>query len=98
MKKLFLSLISLFFIMGCQNSSGSQPEVKNKTQETNVTTQLATFAGGCFWCTETDFEKVPGVTKVVSGYAGGKGENQLMKHMQKWAISKPCKYIMIPKW
>lgn len=32
---------------------------------------VATFAGGCFWCTESDFEKVPGVTSVVSGYTGG---------------------------
>ncbi len=31
----------------------------------------ATFAGGCFWCVEADFEKVAGVTEVVSGYAGG---------------------------
>jgi methionine-S-sulfoxide reductase len=29
------------------------------------------FAGGCFWCTEADFEKVPGVLGVVSGYTGG---------------------------
>ena len=35
----------------------------------------ATFAGGCFWCTEADFEKVPGVVKAVSGYTGGKKEN-----------------------
>jgi peptide methionine sulfoxide reductase msrA/msrB len=34
---------------------------------------VATFAGGCFWCTEADFEKVPGVTKVISGYTGGQG-------------------------
>jgi len=34
-------------------------------------TELATFAGGCFWCTEASFEKVPGVRSVVSGYAGG---------------------------
>ena len=32
---------------------------------------VATFAGGCFWCTEADFEKVPGVVKVISGYTGG---------------------------
>ncbi|MBC8126965.1 MAG: peptide-methionine (S)-S-oxide reductase MsrA [Gloeobacteraceae cyanobacterium ES-bin-144] len=32
----------------------------------------ATFAAGCFWCMEAIFERVPGVTKVVSGYAGGK--------------------------
>ena len=35
----------------------------------------ATFAGGCFWCVQADFEKVPGVVKVISGYAGGRGEN-----------------------
>lgn len=33
--------------------------------------QSATFAGGCFWCTESDFEKVPGVMDAVSGYTGG---------------------------
>ena len=33
--------------------------------------QKATFAGGCFWCTEEAFEKVPGVAEVVSGYMGG---------------------------
>ena len=31
----------------------------------------ATFAGGCFWCTESDLAKVPGVIDVVSGYTGG---------------------------
>lgn len=32
---------------------------------------VATFAGGCFWCTESDFEKLPGVAEAISGYAGG---------------------------
>lgn len=36
---------------------------------------VATFAGGCFWCVEADFEKVPGVVKVISGYSGGSQEN-----------------------
>lgn len=31
----------------------------------------AVFAGGCFWCTEADFEKLPGVSAAVSGYTGG---------------------------
>jgi peptide methionine sulfoxide reductase msrA/msrB len=35
--------------------------------------QTATLAGGCFWCVESDFRKVPGVVQVVSGYAGGHG-------------------------
>ncbi len=33
--------------------------------------KTAIFAGGCFWCMELDFEQVPGVTDVVSGYTGG---------------------------
>ena len=35
----------------------------------------ATFAGGCFWCTESAFDNYPGVVKVVSGYAGGRVAN-----------------------
>ncbi len=34
--------------------------------------KTAVVAGGCFWCVEKDFESVPGVTSVVSGFAGGK--------------------------
>ena len=34
-------------------------------------TEKATFAAGCFWCTEEAFEKVPGVVSAVSGYTGG---------------------------
>jgi peptide-methionine (S)-S-oxide reductase len=37
----------------------------------SVHAEKAIFASGCFWCTESDFEKVPGVTSVVSGYSGG---------------------------
>jgi len=36
---------------------------------------VATFAGGCFWCTESDFEKVPGVISATSGYTGGRVAN-----------------------
>ena len=35
-------------------------------------TETAVFAGGCFWCTESDFEKVDGVVDAVSGYTGGR--------------------------
>jgi peptide-methionine (S)-S-oxide reductase len=35
----------------------------------------AVLAGGCFWCMESDFEKLPGVTKVISGFTGGEIKN-----------------------
>lgn len=37
--------------------------------------QVATFGSGCFWCTEADFDKVPGVTATVSGFMGGTVKN-----------------------
>jgi peptide-methionine (S)-S-oxide reductase len=36
---------------------------------------VATFAGGCFWCVESDFDHVPGVVSTTSGYTGGKTVN-----------------------
>jgi peptide methionine sulfoxide reductase msrA/msrB len=75
MKKLlsFLLLMPLL-LLGCQKTDavrdgGSQMSGENKDMK------IATFAGGCFWCTEADFEKTDGVVKVISGYTGGKKEN-----------------------
>ncbi len=43
--------------------------------QNNVKLKVATFAGGCFWCTETIFDHIIGVHEVISGYSGGKEEN-----------------------
>ena len=42
------------------------------TTAAQAATATAVFAGGCFWCTESDFEKLPGVVAAESGYTGGK--------------------------
>ena len=44
-------------------------------------TALATFAGGCFWCTEADFDKVDGVISTTSGYIGGHKDNPTYKEV-----------------
>lgn len=46
-------------------------------------TETAIFAGGCFWCVESDFDKVPGVLKTISGYSGGHVPNVTYKQVVK---------------
>ena len=48
-----------------------------------ASTKKAYFAGGCFWCIESDFESVSGVSEVVSGYTGGKTANPTYKKVSK---------------
>jgi peptide methionine sulfoxide reductase msrA/msrB len=73
---LFLILGALlFFMTGNQRSEAVQKGAKTDMGKEEMNLQTATFAGGCFWCTESDFEKLPGVVKVISGYTGGTKEN-----------------------
>jgi peptide methionine sulfoxide reductase msrA/msrB len=51
------------------SSGGTMMDKKEKAL------RQATFAGGCFWCTESDFEKVDGVVEALSGYTGGSMQN-----------------------
>ena len=43
--------------------------------------KVAYFAGGCFWCMEESFEKIEGVTSVISGYSGGTTQNPTYKEV-----------------
>ena len=75
MKTFFLTLLISILALGCQSTETKATEGRNPMTKETQNQKVATFAGGCFWCTESDFEKVPGVLKVVSGYTGGKKEN-----------------------
>jgi peptide-methionine (S)-S-oxide reductase len=46
-------------------------------------TEKAAFAGGCFWCTEEAFEKLPGVISAVSGYMGGKTQRPTYEQVSR---------------
>jgi len=54
----------------CSGAATSQPPARDKAGS-----DQAVFAGGCFWCTESDFDKIPGVLSTTSGYTGGKLRN-----------------------
>lgn len=77
-----LSVISIIGLFACQSPSKTQvaeasltvePAALSDAQKAQLDT--ATFAGGCFWCTEAVFERVRGVESVVSGYTGGDQPN-----------------------
>ena len=67
MSKTYIILITIF-LLAC---APAEPMTKEVPKEA----ELATFAGGCFWCTEHAFEEIDGVYDVVSGYSGGDEEN-----------------------
>ncbi len=48
-------------------------------------TEIATFAGGCFWCMEADFDAVPGVISTTSGYTGGRTANPTYEEVSSGA-------------
>ncbi len=54
--------------------------VSTYTTANESDTSTAIFAGGCFWCVESDFDTVPGVLETVSGYAGGETKNPTYKN------------------
>ena len=60
-------------IIGLAFADGNRNEPSMATSTDGL--EVATFAGGCFWCVESDFEKVDGVVEAISGYTGGTQPN-----------------------
>ena len=59
----------------CSGKPMSQTGTQATTPEFSRDVATATFAGGCFWCMQPPFEKIPGVIKVLAGYTGGTKKN-----------------------
>lgn len=74
--------IALAMVLFCVYQAISMDKgTEESTMERSENTRTAVFAGGCFWCTESDFEKVDGVIEVVSGYTGGHDDHPTCKEV-----------------
>jgi len=73
---LFSLLIATLFTAGCR--AATKPPIPPAAQDASLAaspgSQTAVFAGGCFWGTQSVFERVKGVLKTTAGYAGGSAD------------------------
>jgi peptide-methionine (S)-S-oxide reductase len=69
-----IRIVFAFLLITAMTSAPAQSPNSSRTA-----TELATLGGGCFWCVEAVFERVPGIRTVVSGYAGGHTPNPSYK-------------------
>ncbi len=76
LEKTVLAFLSILFFIALSFPNSNKQE-NNKV--TNKNFETATLGNGCFWCTETIFEKLDGVIEAVSGYSGGTTENPTYK-------------------
>lgn len=77
MKKTMIILISLFLLGGFMINTDISQAVEGKDKNP----EKATFAGGCFWCMQSSFDKIRGVVSTTVGYTGGIKKNPTYKEI-----------------
>ncbi len=78
-----IGLISAMLVAGLAFTQLNAEQMPKKDMMGDKGLSVATFAGGCFWCTESGFEKLPGVDDAVSGYTAGELENPTYKQVSR---------------
>lgn len=79
-------LLAALLLLAAGAPAGAATAAKPGTPaKAGARTELATFAMGCFWCGETQFEGQPGVRSVVSGYTGGREERPTYEQVSSGA-------------
>jgi peptide methionine sulfoxide reductase msrA/msrB len=84
MKTINIAIITLVVLLFASHQvRGMNGKMEKQMSDNPQKTKTAVFAGGCFWCTESDFEKVDGVIEAISGYTGGHVANPNYKQVSK---------------
>lgn len=79
------SAIALVFAAQPVAIPSAQDKFAGVTRVANGQTAIATFGAGCYWCTESDFDKVKGVIETTPGFMGGKTENPTYEQVSSGA-------------
>ena len=79
----FLIFLSYFLLVTFlpKTVDSASKQTANKISDISGNTEIAILAGGCFCCMEHPYEDLPGVSKVISGYTGGKKKNPTYKEV-----------------
>lgn len=94
---LFFLLFTLS-ISCAQTKPNNDSSVMDRSAATDLTTDTATFAAGCFWCVEEQFKQLEGVSAVISGYTGGHVRNPSYKQVTtgRTGHAEACNIIYDP--
>lgn len=86
--RILLTLLISFLYFGCMQAGTQNGDSVMKKLEEKVAggeLEVATLAGGCFWCVEAIYEDVKGVVQAVSGYSGGHVKNPTYRQVSSGA-------------
>ena len=85
--------------MCSQDTQSHIPKIQATTADTAAVTDTATFAAGCFWCVEAIYQRLEGVTSVVSGYTGGTMKNPTYEEVcsGETGHAEACQIVYNPK-
>ena len=87
MKRPYIVLFLLLIILSVLFIAAQADIPDNANAPSSQRLSVATFAGGCFWCTESEFEKLQGVHSVISGYTGGSKKNPSYRQVARGKTS-----------
>jgi len=100
---LIIALLALYILLQPMTQQFKESQSEQKDTLTNIKKDYneadystAIMAGGCFWCVESDFENIPDVIDVISGYSGGTTDNPRYEDAHNFGHKEVVKIVYDP--